>query len=254
LSVGGFAVSEPASVNRFTVSPPVVRSLPLASLSWTVMVDVLDPLATIDVGLAVMVEVSREAGPGKNVTVAPSIIGGPLRVPVMVAVPAVVDEVSVAVYVPSVLSFTGDSTPRLVAKTTVSPPVVIGPPTLSWRVTVIVDVLDPSATIDVGVAVICDVVGSGVWDAAGAANDRSSVATPVARRRGPSGWVAGGLIIGTILAGFGRLRTQLCSRIAATPFSLALGCFTERTAAFPSVATWTGRRRTTSSSEPAWTA
>ena len=50
-------------VARVTVPPDVVRLVPLASLAWTVMVDVEVPLATIAVGLAVMVVVVALAAP-----------------------------------------------------------------------------------------------------------------------------------------------------------------------------------------------
>jgi len=48
----------------------------------------------------------------------------PLMVPVTVAVPGAVDEVSVAEYVPSPLSVTGPSRPRVVGRLTVAPPVI----------------------------------------------------------------------------------------------------------------------------------
>ena len=51
-----------------TVAPPLVRLFPEASLSWTVMVEVLLPFAAIEVGAAVMVEVEAEANPGVRVT------------------------------------------------------------------------------------------------------------------------------------------------------------------------------------------
>ena len=57
------ALRVPRVVARVTVPPDVVRLLPLASLAWTVMVDVEVPLATIAVGLAVMVVVAALAAP-----------------------------------------------------------------------------------------------------------------------------------------------------------------------------------------------
>lgn len=45
----------PLVVARVTVAPPMVRLVPVESLAWTVMVEVEVPLATIEVGLAVMV-------------------------------------------------------------------------------------------------------------------------------------------------------------------------------------------------------
>ena len=58
----------PAVVARTTVAPPLVRLFPVASLSCTVMVDVLVPFAAIEGGAAVMVEVEAEANPGVSVT------------------------------------------------------------------------------------------------------------------------------------------------------------------------------------------
>jgi hypothetical protein len=64
----------PPVVFSATSAPPDVRLLPSASRSWTVIVDVLVPLAGIEVGDAVIWEVAGEAGPGvmeKAVLVAP---------------------------------------------------------------------------------------------------------------------------------------------------------------------------------------
>ena len=91
------AESDPSEVFRATVAPPVVMLLPFASLSCTVMVVVLVPLAVIEAAPAVMVEVAVEAGPGTKVTSSLSAIGLAFNVPVMVAVPAAVEEVKVAV-------------------------------------------------------------------------------------------------------------------------------------------------------------
>ena len=87
----------PSVVATTTVAPPVVRLLLLASLSWTVMVEVVAPSAVIDVGDAVINDVPVTAAPGVNVTVALSVIDDAFRVPVIVAVPVVVAEVNVAV-------------------------------------------------------------------------------------------------------------------------------------------------------------
>ena len=53
-----------AVVESATVSPPAVRFVPEASLSRTVIVEVEVPSATIDDGLALIVEVAPDAGPG----------------------------------------------------------------------------------------------------------------------------------------------------------------------------------------------
>jgi hypothetical protein len=74
-----------------------VRLLLLTSFSWTVIVEVVTPSATIEVGAAVMSDVVASPAPGMNVTVSVSVIASEFTVPVIVAVPVVVAEVSVAV-------------------------------------------------------------------------------------------------------------------------------------------------------------
>ena len=88
--------SVPRVVDSVTVSPPVVRLLPITSLSWTVMMEVDVPLAVIELGAAVINEVVAEAAPGIDVTVALSVIATVFTMPVMVAVPMEMAEVSVA--------------------------------------------------------------------------------------------------------------------------------------------------------------
>ena len=61
------------------------------------MVEALVPFAAIEVGDAVMVDVAGEGAPAVKVTVALLVIAAPFNVPVMLAVPGVVEEVSVAV-------------------------------------------------------------------------------------------------------------------------------------------------------------
>ncbi len=87
----------PSVVAKATVSPPIVRLLPLTSRSWTVIVEVEDPSAVMDVGEALINEVPASAVPGTKLTTALSMIAAALTVPVMMAVPADVDEVRVAV-------------------------------------------------------------------------------------------------------------------------------------------------------------
>ena len=86
----------PRSVASVTVSPPLIRFLLAESLSCTVMVEVEIPSDGMGVSEAVIVEVAVEAGP-MNVTGAISEIPTAFTVPVMVAIPSVTDEVSVAV-------------------------------------------------------------------------------------------------------------------------------------------------------------
>jgi hypothetical protein len=66
------------------------------------MVEVEDPFARSVVGLAEIVVVAGLTGPGVNATVGEVVvIGAPPMVPEMVAVPIVVGDVRMAVYVPS---------------------------------------------------------------------------------------------------------------------------------------------------------
>ncbi len=87
----------PKSVASASVSPPLIRLLLLASFSCTLIVEVVTPSATIEVGAAVISDVVASAAPGINVTVAVSVMATAFTVPVIVAVPVVVAEVSVAV-------------------------------------------------------------------------------------------------------------------------------------------------------------
>ena len=88
----------PSVVWSVTAPPVATRLLPFTSLAWTVMVDAEDPLATSVVGLGEMVVVVALTAPGVNATVGGVVaIAIPPIVPVMVAVPVVVPEVSVAV-------------------------------------------------------------------------------------------------------------------------------------------------------------
>ena len=97
LPVSVTTLNVPRVVPNVTVSPPVVRLLPLASLSRTLTVDVDVPSAAIEVGEAVINEVAADAAPVVKLTMTLSVIGVPFTVPVTVAVPVVVAEVSVAV-------------------------------------------------------------------------------------------------------------------------------------------------------------
>lgn len=114
----------PDVVDRITVAPPVVRLFPLASFTWIVMVLVLEPLATIVLEDAVIVDVAVLGEPGIKFTISLSVIDGPFNVPVIDATPTVVDDVSVAVYVPLPLSVTEERLPKVVERVTAAPPAV----------------------------------------------------------------------------------------------------------------------------------
>ncbi len=86
----------PRFVVTVTVSPPVVRLFALVSFSCIVMVEVDTPSAVIEAGAAVIRDVVASAIPGVRVTVVLSVIVVAFNVPVIVAVPVMVD-VSVAV-------------------------------------------------------------------------------------------------------------------------------------------------------------
>ncbi len=99
-----------------------------------------------------------------NATVAVGVSGLPLTVPVIVALPAAEGAVRTAVYVPSPWSVAcaGDTGARVpvppdaIERSTVAPPVVMLLPYASLRVTVIVEWLEPSATIVLGKAAIVE--------------------------------------------------------------------------------------------------
>ena len=116
--------SEPSVVANATVSPPTAKLFPFVSRNCTVIVDVEAPSAAIEIGTALIKEVVASAGPGTKLTTALSMIAAAFTVPVTIAVPVDMDEVKVAVYVPSPLSVMLPSDPSVVNSATVSPPAV----------------------------------------------------------------------------------------------------------------------------------
>ena len=152
------ALTVPADVASATVPPLAVKLLPFESFSWTVIVEVLDPSATIDAGDTLIVDwLADGVASATKSTAAVLVKVEPLTVPLTVAVPALVLEVSVAVYVPVPLSVTAPSVPRVVESATVSPPTTRLLPFVSFRRTVTAEVLEPSAVIVVGAALIVEV-------------------------------------------------------------------------------------------------
>ena len=120
------------------------------------MVEVLVPLAVIVAEDAVIVEVVALAAPGTKATVSLSVMDVPPTVPVITELPAVVAEVSVAVYVPSPLSVTEDSVPSVLLSVTVAPPVVRSLSEASFNCMIIVVIDVPSAVIEVREAVMVE--------------------------------------------------------------------------------------------------
>ncbi len=151
----------PAVVETTTVAPPAPIRLPKLSLRVTLISDVEEPSAVIEVGVATTVAVLADGVPGTKLTLAVAVAAVPPTVKEIVAVPDNVAAVSVAAYVPSPLSVTMPRLPRLVAIVTDVPPVVTRLPLASRRVTVTVDWAAPSAVNDVGEADICEVPGLG---------------------------------------------------------------------------------------------
>ena len=90
------APSVPAVLLKLTVPPLLVKLLPLASFSCTVTVAVLVPLATILLGVALSVLVLASNAPAVKVTVAVAGIAVTPNSPLIVALPAVVADVKVA--------------------------------------------------------------------------------------------------------------------------------------------------------------
>jgi hypothetical protein len=85
---------------------------------------VLVPLAITDVGEAVIREVAALGDPGVKLTFSLSIIAIPPIVPETLDVPAVVEDVNVALYVPLLLSVTEDSVPSVFESIMVAPPLI----------------------------------------------------------------------------------------------------------------------------------
>jgi hypothetical protein len=140
-------------VEFITTVPPLVNKLwPALSFNSTVIRVVLLPFAVIDEEAAVTVEVVTEPAPMLKVTLPIPVIAIPLIVPLMLAVPTVVDEVKIEVYVPSPTFITLLKVPEVVSKTT-EPALdvkLLLKASLSCRV--IKEVLLPSAAIDIGEA------------------------------------------------------------------------------------------------------
>jgi hypothetical protein len=142
---------------RLTVLP--LTGLPFASRSVTVMVDVATPSATTVVGLAVTVDALADTAPAVKVTKAVwvTVIVSVVSVPVSVAVPAVVERTVPVVCPFASVGVVGCVTvPSVAARLTVFP--LTGLLFASRSVTVIVDVVIPSATTVAGLAVTVDAV------------------------------------------------------------------------------------------------
>jgi hypothetical protein len=141
------------------VSPPTVRRFQFASNSVTVISEVLAPSEAILIGDATIAAFAADAAPGTNSTVAAADarINMSFTLNETTLSPATVEDVSVAEYVPSPLSVVPEMVPALGSNTTVSPPDTNWFPFPSNSVTVISEVLTPSAVILVGDATIVDV-------------------------------------------------------------------------------------------------
>jgi hypothetical protein len=120
----------------------------------TVIPEVLTPSAVMLVGDATIVASAADAAPGTNSTDAVAVASALLTVNDTTLVSAAVDDVNVAVYVPSPLSVSPEIVPAVGSNTIASPPVVRRFPFASNRVTVISEVLTPSAVMLVGDATI----------------------------------------------------------------------------------------------------
>lgn len=123
------------------------------------MTVVLVPFAVMVPEAALIVEAAALAAPGIKVITSSSVSEEALIEPVIVAVPVVVGDVTVTVYVPLPLSVTEESVPAVVDNTGKHAPEVILP-AASFNCMVTVDVLTPFATMEEGTAEInvCAVV------------------------------------------------------------------------------------------------
>ena len=135
--------------------------LPLASFRVTVIVEMATPLAMTEVGDALTVDCAADTGPAANATVAVwlMVIESVVSVAVKTSAPAVVD-FTVKVTTPEALLapegalMVGVPGPEVFARLTVLP--ATGLPLASFRVTVIVEVVLPSAMTEVGDALTVD--------------------------------------------------------------------------------------------------
>src|SRR5207237_856391 len=125
------------------------------------MVEVVAPSATTDVGLALTVEVPAVTGPTVNVTVAVWVMGivsvecvGEWRAPTTTVSFTVNEYWPLALVVP--LTVVMVELPPLAASETTLP--LTGWLEASFRVTVMAEVVLPSATTDVGLALTVDVL------------------------------------------------------------------------------------------------
>ena len=121
-----------------------------ASASWAVIVTEVPATGAESLDATMYLA----AGPTTNATVVEFASAAAFSVPVIVAVPVLVEDVRVAVYVPSLLSVTGERVPRFVASATVPSLDVRLLPSASLSWTVTVEVLVPSARIEAGLAPI----------------------------------------------------------------------------------------------------
>src|SRR6478609_9068358 len=144
---------------RLTVLPDT--GLPLASFRVTVIVEMATPLAMTEVGDALTVDCAADTGPAVKVTVAVCVmvIESVVSVAVKTSAPAVVDfTVKVttpeALLLPEGALMVGAPGPEVFARLTVLPDT--GLPLASFRVTVIVEVVLPSAMTEVGDALTVD--------------------------------------------------------------------------------------------------
>ena len=141
----------PAPVfDHVTTRPLVGMSLFNASASCAVIVTEVPATGAESLDVTMYLA----AGPTVNVTDVVFARAEPFNVPVIVAVTVLVEDVNVAVYVPSLLSVTVESVPRVVASATVPPLAVRLLPSASLSWTVTVEVLAPFATIEAGLALI----------------------------------------------------------------------------------------------------
>jgi len=135
--------------------------LPFASFNVTVIVDCATPSANTEVGAAVTVDCAALTAPTVNVTVAVCVTTtlSVVSVAVKTSAPAVVDFTAnvttpATSLGPDAALMVGVPGPAVCAKLTVFPGTAL--PFASFSVTVIVEVVEPSATTDVGDAVTVD--------------------------------------------------------------------------------------------------
>jgi hypothetical protein len=139
---------------------------------------VLAPSAVSEESSALTEDLVGSAAPARKVTTSLSASDTPPTVPVTVAIPVLVEEVRLVVYVPFPLSITADKVPRDVETVTVEPPVAILFPLISFNCIVMTVEVVPFAIMLEDAAVINEFAALGIPLETNATVSLSVIAVP----------------------------------------------------------------------------